>query len=115
VTIEVRDREIRAFIRAGDLSPERPNDPKAIGYAVHKLLDFVAKSDGDDQRDTQHARAPAGVTRNSGSPHPVMDGLQPVPSAAPDRATLTNADQHKASAAEADRGLTRRGDKGGWL
>jgi hypothetical protein len=76
---------------------------------------WQSKSDGDDQRDTQHAPAPAGVTRNSGSPHPVMDGLQPVPSAAPDRAMLTNADQHKASAAEADRGLTRRGGKGGRL
>ncbi len=59
--------------------------------------------------------APPGVTRNSGSPHPVMDELQPVPSTAPDRATLTDADQHKASMAEAGRGLTRRGDKGGWL
>jgi len=55
------------------------------------------------------------VTRNSGSPYPVMDELQPVKSAGPDRATLTNADQHKASAAEADLGLTRRGGKGGWL
>jgi len=58
---------------------------------------------------------PPDVTRNSGSPYPVMDELQPVPSTAPDRATLTDADQHKASMAEADRGLTRRGDKGGWL
>ena len=41
--------------------------------------------------------------------------LQPVPSAALDRAALTNADQHKASAAEADLGLTRRGGKDGWL
>jgi len=76
---------------------------------------WQSKSDGDDQRDTQHARPLAGVTRNSGSPYPVMDELEPVPSTAPDRATLTDADQHKTLMAEADRGLTRRGDKGGWL
>jgi hypothetical protein len=34
VTIEVRDREIEAFIRAGDLPSERRNDPKAIAHAV---------------------------------------------------------------------------------
>src|SRR6266436_3217620 len=45
VTIEVRDREIEAFIRAGDLPSERRNDPKAIAQAVHKLLDFVAKQE----------------------------------------------------------------------
>ncbi len=45
VTIEVRDREIEAFIRAGDLPSERRNDPKAIAHAVHKLLDFVAKQE----------------------------------------------------------------------
>ena len=45
VTIEVRDREIEAFIRAGDLSPERRDDLKAIAHAVHKLLDFVAKQE----------------------------------------------------------------------
>jgi len=76
---------------------------------------WQSKSDGDDQRDTQHARPPAGVTRNSGSPYPVMDEFPARPSAALDRATLTDADQHKASMAEAGRGLTRRGDKGGWL
>ena len=43
VTIEVRDREIEAFIRAGDLPSERRDDLKAIAHAVHKLLDFVAK------------------------------------------------------------------------
>src|SRR6266478_4865333 len=41
-----------------------------------------------------------------------MSSARPV--GRPDRTTLTNADQHKASAAEADRGLTRRGGKGGW-
>jgi len=45
VTIEVRDREIEAFIRAGDLPSERRDDPKAIAHAVHKLLDFVAKQE----------------------------------------------------------------------
>ena len=45
VTIEVRDREIEAFIRAGDLSPERRDDPKAIAHAVHKFLDFVAEQE----------------------------------------------------------------------
>src|SRR6266446_6441543 len=54
---------------------------------------WQSKSGGDDQRDTQHARPPAGVTRNSGSPYPVMDELEPVPSTAPDRATLTDAEQ----------------------
>jgi hypothetical protein len=41
----VRDREIAAFIRAGDLPRERRGDPKAIAHAVHKLLDFVAEEE----------------------------------------------------------------------
>jgi hypothetical protein len=45
VTIEVSDREIAAFIRAGDLPRERRNDPKAIAHAVHKFLDFVAEQE----------------------------------------------------------------------
>jgi hypothetical protein len=45
VTIEVRDREIRALIRAGDLSPERRDDPKAIAHAIHRFLDFVAEQE----------------------------------------------------------------------
>jgi hypothetical protein len=39
VTIEVRDREITAFIRSGHLARQRRNDLKAIAHAVHKLLD----------------------------------------------------------------------------
>ena len=38
-------REIEAFIRAGDLPPERRDDPKAIAHAVHKFLDFVAEQE----------------------------------------------------------------------
>ena len=45
VTIEVRDREIEAFIRAGDLPSERRDDPKAIAHAVHKFLDFMAEQE----------------------------------------------------------------------
>jgi hypothetical protein len=45
VTIEVRNREIAAFIRAGDLPPERRDDPKAIARAVYKFLDFVAEQE----------------------------------------------------------------------
>jgi hypothetical protein len=45
VTIEVRDREIEAFIRAGDLPRERRDDPKAIAHAVHKFLDFAAEQE----------------------------------------------------------------------
>jgi hypothetical protein len=45
VMIEVRDREIEAFIRAGDLPRERRDDPKAIAHAVHKFLDFVAEQE----------------------------------------------------------------------
>jgi hypothetical protein len=45
VTIQVRDREIAAFIRSGYLLRERREDPKAIAHAVHQLLDFVAEQE----------------------------------------------------------------------
>jgi hypothetical protein len=45
VTIQVREREIAAFIRASDLPRERRDDPKAIAHAVHRLLDFVAEQE----------------------------------------------------------------------
>jgi hypothetical protein len=45
VTIQVSDREIAAFIRSGNLPREKRDDPKAIAYAVHKLLDFVAEEE----------------------------------------------------------------------
>jgi len=43
VTVQVRDNEIRAFIRAGDLPSDKRDDPKAIARAVHRLLDFMAE------------------------------------------------------------------------
>ena len=45
VMIEVRDREIAAFVRSGYLLRERREDPKAIAHAVHQLLDFMAEQE----------------------------------------------------------------------
>jgi hypothetical protein len=81
-----------------------PQAPRFCGRARAMVTTSVARN----------TRRPAWCDAQQGLAHPVMDELQPVPSTAPDRATLTDADQHKASAAEADRGLTRRGGKGGW-
>jgi len=43
--IEVRDREIAAFVRGGHLPPDKRDDPKAIALAVHGLLDFVSEKE----------------------------------------------------------------------
>jgi hypothetical protein len=45
VTIQVRDREIAAFIRAGYLPRESRTNPKAIAHAIHGFLDFVAEQE----------------------------------------------------------------------
>jgi len=45
VMIEVRDREIAAFVRGGHLPPDKRDDPKAIALAVHGLLDFVSEKE----------------------------------------------------------------------